>query len=72
MPPPSAATASACSIDRLLVEGVDLGGLRRSAGRADGLGDLLELARVRPARNTLAPSRAKARETAPPIEPPAP
>ena len=59
-------------VDRLLVEGVDLGGLRRCAGGADLLGDRLERRPGAAGQKTLAPSRAKARETAPPIEPPAP
>jgi hypothetical protein len=56
----------------LLVEGVEFGYLGGAASGADVLGDRLELSLVRPARITLAPSRAKVRATPPPIDPPAP
>ena len=56
----------------LLVEGVDLRRLGGSAGGNDFLGEASTGARGRPVRNSLAPSDAKARATAPPIAPPAP
>jgi hypothetical protein len=59
-------------VDGLLVQGVDHRRLGLPAGGGDVLGDRLSGSRVRPARKTLAPSRAKVRATAPPLEPPAP
>jgi hypothetical protein len=59
-------------VDRLLVERVDLGGRRRSLAARISSATRSSFARVRPARKTFAPSRAKARATAPPIDPPPP
>ena len=59
-------------VHRLLVERVDLRRLGGSAGGDDVLGDDFDGCRWRPVRKSLAPSRAKARATAPPIAPPAP
>jgi hypothetical protein len=56
-------------VDRPLVERVDLGRLGHAPGGADVGGHGVQRGRVRPARNTFAPSRAKARATAPPIDP---
>ena len=59
-------------VDRLLVERVDLGRLGGSAGGDDLPGERVDGAPERPVRKTVAPSRAKAPATAPPIAPPAP
>jgi hypothetical protein len=59
-------------LDGPLVDGVDLGRLGGSAGGNDVLGDRLDRCQDPPGEETLAPSPAKARATAPPIEPPAP
>ncbi len=59
-------------IDGPPVEGIHLRRLGYPSGGADLLGYSSSFALVRPARKILAPSRAKARATAPPIEPPPP
>ena len=51
----------------LLVEGVDLGRVGRSASGDDLLGDELDGRQGRPVRKTSAPSDANVRATAPPI-----
>ena len=56
----------------LLVERVDLRRLGGSAGGNDVLGDSFDRRPAPPGEKELAPSRAKARATAPPIAPPAP
>ena len=60
------------AVDRLLVESVDLGGFGPPPVARIASATSSSVAWVRPARNTLAPSRPKARATAPPIEPPPP
>jgi hypothetical protein len=56
-------------VDRRLLERIDLRGLGRSTRGADPSATASSFDRVRPARKTVAPSRAKARATAPPIDP---
>ncbi|HEU4326502.1 MAG TPA: hypothetical protein VFS21_25395 [Roseiflexaceae bacterium] len=55
-----------------LVEHIDLRDLSDTASGDDVLAHVSSVTGVRPARKTLAPSRAKARATALPIAPPAP
>jgi hypothetical protein len=59
-------------VDRVLVERVDLRRLGRSPAERICPATLSSFAGVRPARKTRAPSRANARATAPPIDPPPP
>jgi hypothetical protein len=59
-------------IDRLLVERIYLRRLGHSPRGADLFGHLLELGPGAASEKDLCPSRAKARATAPPIEPPPP
>jgi hypothetical protein len=56
-------------VDRLLVKRIDLRGLGLGSLGRDLSSDAVELVTVRPARKSLAPSRAKAGATAPPIAP---
>jgi hypothetical protein len=59
-------------IDRVFLQRVDLCRLGRSPSGADILGHGLELRRCAAGEETRAPSRANARATAPPIDPPPP
>jgi hypothetical protein len=59
-------------VDRLLVERVELRRVGRSPAERISSATTSSLAGVRPARKTRAPSRANARATAPPIDPPSP
>jgi hypothetical protein len=59
-------------VDRRLVERIDLCRLGHSSRRGDLSCHLVELCEGTAARNTLAPSLAKARATALPMAPPAP
>ena len=59
-------------VDRLLVERVDRRRLGRAARRDDVPRDRLDRRPQAPGEKQLAPSRANARATAPPIAPPAP
>ena len=70
--PASSITYRRWSSDGPLVERVDLRRLGGSAVGDDLLGDDLDRRQFTPVRKTLAPSRAKACATAPPIPPPAP
>ena len=59
-------------VDRLLVERIDLRGRGRATGRGNLPRDRLDGTKTAGHSRTLAPSRAKARATAPPMAPPAP
>ena len=58
--------------DGLVVERIDFSRLDDSSSGTDFLCECVDLAIARPAKKTFAPSRAKARATAPPMPPPAP
>ena len=58
--------------DGLVVERIDFSRLDDSSSGTDLLCEFVDLAIARPAKKTFAPSRAKARATAPPMPPPAP
>jgi hypothetical protein len=72
IPPASAATASACRSTASSSRASTCAVCAVAPAERISSATCSSVARVRPARNTFAPSRAKARETAPPIEPPAP
>jgi hypothetical protein len=59
-------------VDGLLVEGVEIGNLAEPPADLMSSATASSFSRVRPARKTLAPSRANSLATAPPIDPPAP
>lgn len=72
MPPAFSATASACPSTASSSSASTRAVSASPPAAAISSATCSSVARVRPARNTFAPSRAKARATAPPTDPPPP